>query len=206
MRVLDGLPPLGQTLAAFIVFNIVTSITPGPNNVMLAASGAQVGFRRSAAMMLGVLVGASLILLLNLLGFGALIAAAPQTRAALRVLGCTYLLWLAWKIWTAPPPSPDRHARLFGFGATFLLQFVNPKLWLVAASAAAAFLPQGGQWWGTAALFTAVYALTIVPSILLWVGAGALMRRVLTNERRRRMFNGAMAAATVATAASLLLA
>lgn len=202
---MDLLPPLGQALAAFIVFNIVTSITPGPNNIMLAASGAHVGFRRSGGMMLGVAVGASFIFLMNLLGFGTLIAAFPDARRALQIVGCLYLLWLAWKIWTAPPPSNDPHARLIGFGPTFLLQFVNPKLWLVAASAAVAFLPQGGVLWAKAAIFTTVYALTIAPSIFVWVGFGALMRAWLTNENRRRWFNGTMAMATVLTAASLLV-
>lgn len=205
MPVLELLPPLGQALTAFILFNIVTSITPGPNNIMLAASGAHVGFRRSYGMMLGVAVGASFIFLLNMLGFGALIATFPNARRALQVIGCLYLLWLAWKIWTAPPPSNDPDAKLISFGATFLLQFVNPKLWLVAASAAVAFLPDGGVLWAKVAVFTSVYALTIAPSIFVWVGFGALMRAMLTNERRRRWFNGTMAIATVLTAGSLFL-
>lgn len=200
---MEPLAPLGQTLAAFIAFNIVTSITPGPNNLMLAASGAHVGFRRSGAMMLGVLVGASLIFLLNLLGFGALMATFPAARRSLQWIGFLYLLWLAWKIWRALPPSPDRDAKLIGFGATFLLQFVNPKLWLVAASAAVAFMPDGGTLWAKVALFTLVYSATITPSIFLWVGFGAMMRTLLTNEKRRQAFNGAMAIATVLTAGSL---
>lgn len=198
------LPPLGPALGAFILFNLVTSVTPGPNNLMLAASGARAGFRATAPMMFGVLIGASLIFVLNLLGFGTIIEALPGARDALRLIGCLYLVWLAWKIWRAPPPQADAPRALLGFGATVALQFVNPKLWLVAASAAVAFVPPGGVFAAKVAIFTLVYAATIVPSILLWVGFGALMQRLLTDDFRRRLFNGVMAAATALTALSLL--
>jgi threonine/homoserine/homoserine lactone efflux protein len=202
---MDPLPPPGAALGAFVLFNIVTSVTPGPNNIMLAASGARVGFRATAPMMLGVFAGATLIFLLNLLGFGALITALPGARGGLKLIGCLYLFWLAWKIWSAAPPDPRTLRPLVGFYATVALQFVNPKLWLVAASAALAFVPPGGAFAVKVALFTAVYAATIVPSIFLWTGLGALMQRVLTDDFRRRVFNGVMAAATALTALSLFI-
>jgi threonine/homoserine/homoserine lactone efflux protein len=181
-----------EQVLAFFVFAVVTSITPGPNNVMLTATGANVGVRRGLPHMFGVSLGFALMIFVVAAGAGTALIDNPAAMRALRYVGIAVLLWLAWKIATAGRAGPARE-RPVGFLAAALFQWVNPKAWLICAGAVSGFLREDGS--GAlfqAFLFAAIFLLAGTPCMMLWLGFGAAMQRVLKSERALRGFNIAM--------------
>ncbi|WP_225782989.1 LysE family translocator [Xenophilus sp. Marseille-Q4582] len=180
-------------LLAFMAYAFVTSITPGPNNTMLLASGLNHGFARSVPHILGISVGFALMVLGVGAGLGQLFATYPSLYTSLRVVGAVYLLWLAWQIATAQPmQEAAAPGQPFGFWKAAAFQWVNPKAWIMAIGAIATYAPaEGGLLAVTviAALFAAVNA----PSVALWAAFGTTLRRWLTDRRHLRLFNLAMA-------------
>jgi threonine/homoserine/homoserine lactone efflux protein len=191
---------LEQALA-FFVFAVVTSITPGPNNIMLTATGANVGVRRGLTHMFGVALGFALMIFVVAAGAGTALTDNPAAMQALRYVGIAVLLWLAWKIGTAGRAGPAARERPVGFLAAALFQWVNPKAWLICAGAVSGFLREDGS--GAllqASLFAAIFLLAGTPCMMLWLGFGAAMQRVLKSERALRGFNistGVLLALTV---------
>lgn len=191
-------------IAAFFVFSVIAAITPGPSNVLLTATGAQVGFWRGLPCLFGVSAGMGSMMALGACGFGSVIAAYPQLMLAMKLCGAAFLLWLAWKIASAPvdageaspPPRPT------GFLGAAALQWVNPKAWLVSTAAVAAYLPSGSG--GTiqhALSFALVFVAAALPSGLVWLVFGIAAQRLLSSPHRRRAFNivmGLLLAASVA--------
>ena len=182
------------TLFAVIAFATVTSITPGPNNMMLLASGVNHGFKKTLPHIAGISIGLMVLLLAAGLGLGALLQQWPQLYLALKVAGVSYMVWLAWKLWRAEAPSERAPARagLMGFWGAAAFQWVNPKAWMIAIGAVAGFTPPDG---GYAALLglALVCALVNAPCVGLWAFAGAKLSRWLAEPARRRAFNALMA-------------
>jgi len=179
----------------------VAAITPGPNNMLLTASGANFGFWRSAPLMLGIMLGMQCILLLVAFGVGSLIMLYPSLHFMLKVAGSVYLLWLSWKIATAAYEQLDADnapVRPIPFYQGGLLQFLNPKAWLMALGAVASFSLSGN------AYITSVGAISIgiitvnVLSGLIWLGFGTLIGRLLRSKRAWTLFNLAMGLLTAA--------
>lgn len=197
-------------LAAYlplIVFMAVASITPGPNNVMLATAGAVAGLRATVPHLLGISIGHAFQIALIGLGIGSLFAAYPALVQMLRIASGGYLLWLAWSLALALPPAPGETPRA-GQPLTFLgaalFQWINPKAWMMALTVCAAFLPTGdAQLIGLITVATIAMVVNL-PCILIWAGAGVALRRWLTCPARWRGFNLAMAAALVATAVGVI--
>jgi threonine/homoserine/homoserine lactone efflux protein len=183
---------LEQALA-FVVFAAVTSITPGPNNVMLTATGANAGIVRGVPHVLGVTLGFALMLFLVAAGVGQALLGSPRGMAALKILGVAVLLWLAWKIATAGRTGAAAGKRPIGFLAAAAFQWVNPKAWLICASAVSGFLDMDGS--GAlvqATLFALIFIVVGTPCMFVWLGFGAAMQRLLTTERALTAFNVAM--------------
>jgi threonine/homoserine/homoserine lactone efflux protein len=191
-------------LLALVGFALVTSITPGPNNAMLLASGVNFGFRRSLPHMAGICAGCALMLPLVGLGLGGLFAAMPVLYVMLRYAGAAYLLVLAWKIARSGAPKPGgAAARPFGFMQALAFQFVNPKAWIMMVGAVTTYTPYG-SYLRNIMIVTAVFALVMLPSIAVWAGCGVAMRRLLSNPARVRAFNITMALLLVASLYPLL--
>ncbi len=192
-----------ETLPALVLFALVTSVTPGPNNLMLMASGANFGFRRTVPHMLGVSLGFVLMAFVVGAGLAGLFQTYPLTRTALEVVSVVYMLWLAWKIAHAAAPK-DRQAG--GTPMTFLqaaaFQWVNPKAWAMALSAVTLYAPDRSLW--TVALVALVFGAINLPSVSLWTLIGQQLRRVLTNARRLTIFNWTMAGLLVLSLAPVL--
>ncbi|MEM8753834.1 MAG: LysE family translocator, partial [Pseudomonadota bacterium] len=176
----------------------VTSITPGPNNLMLMASGANFGFRRTIPHMLGVALGFVFMAALVGLGLAQAFERYPVAHDILMVLSVAYLLWLAWKIANAAPAKAGEAA---GRPMTFLqaaaFQWVNPKAWTMALTAVTVYAPEGGAR-GVLAV-AVVFGLVNLPSVGSWAVLGVQMRRVLSNPARLRAFNIVMALLLVAS-------
>lgn len=188
-----------ELLAALVVFAFVTSITPGPNNLMLLASGANFGLRRTVPHLLGVSGGFAAMIVPVGLGIMALFDAWPPLYTVLRAASVAYLLWLAWKIATAAPPPEGAEAggRPLTFVQAALFQWVNPKAWAMALGSVAAYAPDRSL---AAVLIVAVVFGTVnLPSVGVWAAAGTALRRALANPRTLRAFNITMALLLVAS-------
>ncbi|MFU8865183.1 MAG: LysE family translocator [Rhodobacterales bacterium] len=189
---------------ALAVFAFVSSITPGPNNLMLMASGANFGFRRTVPHMLGIGIGFGVMIVLVGLGLVRIFDAFPVTHLILSTVGIVYLLWLAWKIAHASAPDSARAgARPFTFLQAALFQWVNPKAWQMALTAITLYAPDRSA---TAILWVGlVFALVNLPSVSTWTVLGQQMRRVLSSPARLRAFNWSMAALLVASLVPVLV-
>ena len=179
-------------------FAFATSVTPGPNNLMLLASGVNFGLRRTLPHMLGISFGHALMVFVVGIGLSGLFAAEPRAALALKVASVGYMLWLAWKIANAAPPRPGAPAgRPFTALQAAGFQWVNPKAWAMALTATAVYAPGGGV--AAMAAVAAVFAAVNLPSVAIWAAAGSALRRWLDQGRRRVRFNRAMAVLLVAS-------
>ncbi|NNE89663.1 MAG: LysE family translocator [Silicimonas sp.] len=192
-----------ELILALAGFAFATSITPGPNNLMLMASGANFGFRRTIPHMLGISLGHMLMIVLVGLGLNQLFVAFPPLQLAMKGASVAYLLFLAWKIANAAPPK-DGEAK--GTPLTFLqaalFQWVNPKAWFMALTAITVYAPS--QELASIMIVAAVFASINLPSVSTWTLMGQQIRHVLTSDKRLRAFNWTMAALLVASLALIL--
>ena len=185
-----------QILMALVAFAFVTSVTPGPNNVMLMASGANFGLRRTLPHMLGVALGFGAMVALLGLGVDRLIAGSPMLAAAMKWISLAYMLWLAWKIAHAGAPGEGRaKPQPMTFLQAAAFQWVNPKAWAMALGAVTAYVaaPSAAAYLAVAAGF----ALVSLPSVSIWAAAGQGLRGWLAAPARLRAFNWGMAALLV---------
>jgi len=190
------MPP--DLLAALAVFAFVSSITPGPNNLMLLASGVNFGFRRTVPHMLGIGVGFGALTAIAGLGLAGLFAAWPPARVVLQILSVAYMLWLAWRIAHAAPPRPGAPGgRPMSLLQAAAFQWVNPKAWTMALGAVALYAP--GADLMTLAVVVAVFVAVNVPSVAVWAGAGVALAGLLRDPVWLRRFNRTMAVALVAS-------
>ncbi|MFG6178884.1 LysE family translocator [Halomonas sp. THAF12] len=191
-----------DTLAAFgpaSLFMISMTITPGPNNVMLTASGANYGFRRTLPHLLGIMGGCFVLFSAIALGLGMVFERFPLVQTLLRVAGSLYLLYLAWGIATAPPPRfGDAEGRPQSFWQAAAFQFANPKAWVMGLTLMASFLPEGGNTVVNALVLAGFAELVALPCISMWAGFGMAIGRWLKGPRAWRVFNGSMGALTAA--------
>ena len=192
-------------LIALVGFAFATSATPGPNNVMLLASGVNFGFRRTIPHMLGVGLGFTFMVIVIGLGLAQVFAAYPVIHDVLRYAGGAYMLWLAWKIANS---GPIRDGEVRGRPLTFLqaalFQWVNPKAWVMGITAIATYTVTSSY---IASVFAVglVFGLVNIPSISAWVLFGAAMRNFLGDPRHLRVFNVTMALLLVVSMAPLVL-
>jgi threonine/homoserine/homoserine lactone efflux protein len=185
-------------LAALTAFAFVSSVTPGPNNVMLLASGVNFGFRRTVPHMLGIGLGFGVMTVIVGLGLAGIFATWPPARLALQVVSALYLLWLAWKIAHAAAPSATgAGGRPFSFLQAAAFQWVNPKAWTMALGAVALYAP--GQDLAAVLVVAAVFVVVNIPSVALWAGMGTALARSLRDPVWRQRFNWTMAALLVAS-------
>ena len=194
-----------QQALAFVLFSIVAAGTPGPSNALLTATGANVGVLRGLPCLLGVTVGMGIMMFLVAFGLGRVILDHPIVLETVRWCGAAVLVWLAWKIATARRGGPAAASKPVGFGAALAFQWINPKSWLVCASAAATFLHEGaGSALTQSAGFGLLFAAASLPSCFPWLAFGAFLQRFLQSERALRLFNGAMGGLLAASVLLLL--
>ncbi|MDR9754018.1 LysE family translocator [Pseudomonas sp. SZMC_28357] len=192
-------------LLGFALFALVTSITPGPNNTMLLASGVNFGFQRTLPHMLGITCGFFALVLGVGFGLGAVFQTYPLLYTILRYVGAAYLLYLAWKIAHSGPVSEtdQGQGKPISFLGAAAFQWVNPKAWIMAIGAISTYTPLQGYFINVIVI-AAVFALINLPSVGVWAGCGSLLRNVLRDPRWLRLFNWGMAALLVASLYPLL--
>jgi threonine/homoserine/homoserine lactone efflux protein len=195
-----------EQVLAFLVFSVVAAGTPGPSNALLTATGAKVGALRGLPTLLGVALGMGLMMFVVAFGLGSVILENPMVVTVVKWCGAAFLCWLAWKIATAGRPSQAAMGKPLGFVGAVAFQWINPKSWLVCASAAATFLDRGaGSALGQSAAFGLAFMVASLPSCFPWLAFGAVLHRVLRSDRAVRIFNGAMGALLAASALAVVL-
>jgi threonine/homoserine/homoserine lactone efflux protein len=184
---------------ALAVFALVGSITPGPNNMMLLASGVNFGFGRTIPHLLGVSIGFAAMVSAMGLGIGAVFETYPVLHVILRYAGAAYLVYLAWKIANAGAPrESNAGGRPITFFQAAAFQWVNPKAWVLALSAISTYTPPG-QYVTNVLAVAGIFGTINLPCVASWALFGTAMRSLLTDRRFLRVFNVGMAVALVAS-------
>ncbi len=185
------MPP--DTLLALLLFAFTTSITPGPNNMMLFASGVNFGFRRTIPHMFGIGVGFLSLLLSVGLGLGAVMHTVPVLYTVLKFAGGAYLLWIAWKIGSSRSLGErEGGARPMSFFAAAAFQWINPKAWVMAVTAMAAYT-DADRYFVSVTIVGLVFAAVNIPTVSTWAGFGSALREWLAVPVRLKCFNITMA-------------
>lgn len=179
-----------NTLLGFVFVGL---FSPGPNVILLTASGARFGFRATLPHLLGVALGVGFIAFVTGFGLGALIKAYPTLRLVLMVIASLWILWMAWKLWNAKPAEAKDTDRPFTFTQAVLFQWVNPKIWAVATSASAmvADLSPIAQ----ATMLAFAFSGVNLGVCLFWTYAGSLLKTLLADPQKWQLFMRTMAVA-----------
>ena len=181
--------------AAFLPFAFVAGFTPGPNNLLLAASGANFGIRRTIPHLLGIVSGFPLLVLAVGLGLGTVFQRHPEVHTALKFVGAAFLVYLAWRIATAGHGrTGTTRGRPMTFVEAVLFQWVNPKAWIFAVTAVATYTTVGGRASVEIAVILLISLLVTIGSTVIWTGFGFWLSRFLQESPRMlRIFNVGMA-------------
>jgi threonine/homoserine/homoserine lactone efflux protein len=182
-----------DTFLALVLFAFTTSITPGPNNMMLFASGVNFGFRRTVPHMLGIGAGFFSLLLGVGLGLGALLRTVPALYTALKFAGGIYLVWIAWKIATSRALSGGKDSvKPMSFFVAAAFQWVNPKAWVMAVTAMATYT-NPDLYLASVLIVGLAFAAVNIPSVSTWAGFGSALSEWLSDPVRLKWFNVTMA-------------
>jgi threonine/homoserine/homoserine lactone efflux protein len=189
----------------FATYSFVMSITPGPNNVMLTASGATFGFRRTVPHMLGISAGFSVQLLAVCAGLGAIFTRWPDLQTVLRWAGAAYLIYLGWRLLRSQAARAAHSPKPVTFIEAALFQFLNPKAWIMTVTAATLFLPRQLGLLTACLYMVAVMAIINLPCIAVWALFGSSLRGLLAKPAGRVIFNAVMAVALVVTGIAMVM-
>lgn len=180
-------------MGPLVVFAAAMTLTPGPNVVLVTASGANFGFRRTIPQMIGITLGFGSMAVAAGLGLAGLIHAEPRVHTALKYAGAAYLLYLAWRIARADASSVSARARPIGPIEAALFTWTNPKAWMSALGALAAYTTVGGDVLRETLMIAGVLAAFCLLSCVIWAGFGTAIGRFIATSRARTAFNWSMA-------------
>jgi len=190
-----------ETLLALVGFSFVSSVTPGPNNVLLWASGAAFGFRATIRHVLGTALGIGVMAILVAAGVGTLFTAVPQVGLVMKLGASLYLFYLAYRIAGARALERRELAHPLGLRQAAAFQAVNPKAWIFALGAITAFRPASDPALAGSLLVALTMTLVVVPTAALWAAGGGALSRLLTGEQAPRAVSVALALLLAATVA-----
>ncbi len=194
----------GEQLIALTVFALAGSFTPGPNNTIATATGANHGLRATLPHIFGVPFGFSTMLAAGALGAAALIAAHPALATAIRWIGIAYLLLIAWSIARTAAIGDRTLARPLTFWQSAAFQYANPKAWMLAAATAGTYMAADDAFVRVVLICT-VFSAACAASLVVWAAAGAALKDWLKCGTRLRAFNAVMGTLLAATAVWMAL-
>jgi threonine/homoserine/homoserine lactone efflux protein len=194
-----------DAVLALALFTFATAFTPGPNNIMVTASGVNFGFARTIPHMAGITVGFMVLLVACAAGLGVMFTAVPALQLTLKVVGSLYMLWLAWKVANARPTSEeaDGMARPLTFLQAAAFQWVNPKAVVIGLTAISLYVRPGHRVTDVLIVLF-LFGLFTALTVITWTGFGVALRGVLRDPRRARIFNVIMALLLVASIAPMV--
>ncbi|UGA55736.1 LysE family translocator [Vibrio sp. VB16] len=177
-------------LISVALFAISSSVTPGPNNIMVMTSGLNFGIRRSMPLLIGICVGFTAMLLLVGLGFGQLFTLFPQLSLIIKIIGTAYLLYLAWLIARSSNVGvTNQQVKPIGFIKGALFQWVNAKAWVVSIGAISAFTTMGESFFSQNMTIATTFFIISFPCVGIWLMFGSMLRQFLDNAAYLRWFN-----------------
>lgn len=182
-------------------FALVGSVTPGPNNTLLAASGLRFGFRRTLRHVAGTAAGMGVLVLAVATGVGVAVLAVPGADLALKLVGSIYLLYLAVRVARSRGSDRTVAARPLGFWHAAAFQFANPKAWLFCLAAVGTFLPPGLSPVAAAVTVAGICAVVILATAAVWAAGGAALHRTVEGGPARQAVNVALAGILAASVA-----
>jgi threonine/homoserine/homoserine lactone efflux protein len=193
-------------LIPLMTFATVATVTPGPNNLMLTSSGLNFGFRRTVPHILGISFGFPAMVVLVGWGLAGLFTSSLILHQVLKILGCAYLAYLAYRIATAPSAMPEAEgkARPMRFWQAVAFQWINPKAWVMSVSAATSYTTLAGDNFTEVAMIGGAFLLVSFPSCSLWAAFGMAIRRWLSDPLHIRLLNITMALALLASLVPML--
>ncbi|WP_105170915.1 LysE family translocator [Pseudoalteromonas sp. T1lg24] len=186
-------------LPALILFSISATLTPGPNNILLAYSGANFDFRKTLPHIVGIRIGMTCMHLAMLLGLGKLFEQYPMLHQVLSVFAASYIIYLAIKIVRGKPNSSNSSASPMTFSQAALFQLVNPKSWAMLLTLVTALTLPNEQYWPSALLGVIVFNLATLPCSFFWVAVGRFLNGFLQNPQKLKRFNLVMASLLLLT-------
>jgi len=202
---------LADQFSAFAIFATIAAFTPGPNNIMLAASGANFGFGRTIPHILGITAGFMSVVIAGGLGLGSLFSIAPLSYDILRVFAFGFLIYLGYKL-ALTMPSEDKEltrqiegvsmaerSKPLSFWAAFAFQWMNPKALIVVFSAITAYMSNGPAFLVSLTSITIIFFIVTILSTVLWCWLGTIIAHFLSTPRAYRIFNISMAILLVAS-------
>lgn len=179
---------------AVVLFAISSSVTPGPNNIMVMTSGVNFGVRKSVPLLMGICIGFAIMLAMVGVGFGQLFNALPMLHLIIKTAGIGYLLYLSWLIArSAAVMESNDNARPLSFLKGVLFQWINGKAWVVATGAIAAFTSASGDYYYQTAIVALTFFVVSFPCVGVWLLFGSGLKQVLAQPKHRKRFNYAMA-------------
>ncbi|MEF1285781.1 LysE family translocator [Vibrio sp. M250220] len=183
-----------EYLLSVALFAVSSSVTPGPNNIMVMTSGVNFGARKSLPLLSGICVGFTIMLLLVGVGFGQVFHFFPQLELIIKVFGSAYLLYLSWQIATTKEiGTGEQQGAPFGFMKGALFQWVNAKAWVVAIGAISAFTAVGEGYFSQNLTIAVTFLVVSFPCVGVWLMFGSALRHWLTKQHYLRWFNLTMA-------------
>jgi threonine/homoserine/homoserine lactone efflux protein len=197
---LDGMDFFNHPLFALTLFAFVSSITPGPNNLMLLASGVNFGFKATIPHMLGIGIGFGIMLLAVAMGFMQAFTLVPWLRTVMKWAGIAYLTWMALGLVRAAHEHQSdlangensKKVKPMSFFAAAAFQWINPKAWWMVVSMGSTYLPADPSL-ALLLLAAGIFVVVNIPTVSLWTYMGTHMRRWLSNRKQLLFFNYTMA-------------
>jgi threonine/homoserine/homoserine lactone efflux protein len=182
-----------RDLEALVLFALVSSGTPGPNNALLWASGLQFGFRATVPQIIGTSTGIGILALAVAAGLGVIVTGLPEVELALKLVGSAYLLFLAYQLAGGAAMQRAQIARPLRVHEAAAFQFLNPKAWLFALAAVSTFRPTDFPVAIGSAIVIVTMVVVVLPTASLWAAGGTLLHRLTASQRAQRLLNGALA-------------
>lgn len=182
-------------ISSLTIFLFIAAITPGPNNLLLTSSGANVGFKGSLKLMSGIMLGMQCVLLSSAFGVATLLIIYPALHVGLKIVGSAYLLWLAWKTAASSYQRLDIPAKTSQVVSWFqggLLQFLNPKAWMMGLGAVGSFSLSGDAYFSSVITLSIVMVIVNFVAGIVWILGGTLISLFLQSRRAWFIFNISM--------------
>jgi threonine/homoserine/homoserine lactone efflux protein len=192
-------------LVAVAIFSLVSSGSPGPNNILLWASGMRFGWRRTIPHVVGTALGIGVMAVAMAVGVGAFVTTVPAVALALKVAGSLYLLYLAYRMAISDAMRRTEIATPFGLGRAIAFQGMNAKAWIFVLAAVSAFRPAGLPVVVGSALVVATMVIVVLPTAAVWAAGGSVINRLVSSERAHRIISVTLAVLLAASVIQLWL-
>ncbi len=195
-----------ELIVPLFIFAFTGSITPGPNTIMLTASGAAFGLQRTIPHIAGITLGFPVMIIAVGLGLGEVFTRFPALHVALKYIGAAYLLYLAWRIANAGSANGrDAGGRPLTFLEAAGFQWVNPKAWMLALSSIPAFTTVGGNYYAELGLIALAFGVACVPACVVWCLFGVGIRQLISSPETARVVNLTLAASVALSVVLLFI-